>query len=243
MKRAFTLVEVLLVMVLTGVIVALLMPSLSGARHQAINLGEISKLRQHAMVFKMYTLDHQGWYPNFADPEATQYVIRCGSFVAIEEYYFEQKRWWNFALGDTYYDGVCRGDGFWDPRNPGFWWSEYFYSSTFLARPEFWNKLTRRFGRSQWRGVRDADVLSPARKAIVVHHDSWSRNTSSIYLFPFPPGRKIFFGLVDGAAGLYDKEDLGPWYWTGEGLNAAPGSGGGMPGVHTIDGARGFDLK
>lgn len=245
MRRGFTIIETVIVTALAGLLVALLLPSLGSVKHQAVNMGEISKLRQHAMVFRSYATDYRGWYPYFADPKATQHVVRCGGYVAIFDHYFDQKRWWNFALGDGYYDGACLGERFWDPREGGTtYWSAYRYSASFLARPEFWNEKTRT-GPSQWRAVRDADVLLPSRKAVVVHSGAWVRTNYSLDSYPFPPLTKIFFGLVDGGAGLYERSELGPWYPRGEGdwPGSSPSGNWGKPGIHTMDGARGFDLK
>ncbi len=243
MRRGFTLIEVVLTMVLMGLIVALMLPSLSGVRHTVLNAGEINKLRQHAMIFATYRSDHEGWYPFFFDPEATQHVVRCGPFVVIDDYFFGQRVWWNLALGDAYYDGVCRGSMFSDPREPRTWGSTYNYSASFLARPEFWNEYTRT-GPEQWRRVNDADVLYPSRKAILVHSAFWWRTVNNVNLFPHPyvPGREIMFALVDGTAGLYKREQLGRWYAYGEG--EWPGSSPGLstPGIHTYDGARGMDV-
>ncbi len=243
MRRGFTLVELVLTMALVGIVVSLLLPSLSGVRHNVLNAGEISKLRQHAMVFAAYRNDHEGWYPFFFDPEATRHVVRCGSFAAIAEYFFDQRVWWNFALGDAYYDGVCRGSMFWDPRDPRIWWSAYEYSAAFMARPEFWNETTRT-GPGQWRRVNDADVLYPSRKALLVHHAFWWRTEANVNLFPHPyvPGRQIMFALIDGTAGMYRREQLGRWYARGEGDWSGSTPGMAIPGVHTYDGARGMDV-
>jgi len=141
LKHGFTLIELLISVLLVGLLIALTMPMLRGARESSRDLGEIAKIRQHVAVISAYTTDYDGFYPYYVDPEASQHVIRCGEYALITDDYFQSTWYWNLALGDCCYQGACTGPMFYDERDNrwgGPWGSSYHYSSTFLARPEFY---------------------------------------------------------------------------------------------------------
>jgi prepilin-type N-terminal cleavage/methylation domain-containing protein/prepilin-type processing-associated H-X9-DG protein len=64
--RAFTLVELLVVVAIVVVLVALLLPVLGRAREQARRVACASNLRQLATAFAMYYEDHRQAYPGAA---------------------------------------------------------------------------------------------------------------------------------------------------------------------------------
>jgi prepilin-type N-terminal cleavage/methylation domain-containing protein len=62
-SRAFTLVELLVVVAIIAVLIALLLPSLGRAREMAKRAVCASNLRQNAMACLMYAEDNKGWFP------------------------------------------------------------------------------------------------------------------------------------------------------------------------------------
>ena len=62
-SKAFTLVELLVVIGIIAVLIALLLPALSAARESAQSLKCLSNLRQCYMGFQLYSNDYGGWYP------------------------------------------------------------------------------------------------------------------------------------------------------------------------------------
>jgi prepilin-type N-terminal cleavage/methylation domain-containing protein/prepilin-type processing-associated H-X9-DG protein len=61
--RAFTLVELLVVVGIIAVLIAILMPALRRARNQAQKVDCMSRMRQIMMATHMYTQAHKGWLP------------------------------------------------------------------------------------------------------------------------------------------------------------------------------------
>ena len=62
-RRAFTLVELLVVVGIIAVLVSLLLPALNGARESANALKCLSNLRQCGTAMSMYLNDNKGWFP------------------------------------------------------------------------------------------------------------------------------------------------------------------------------------
>src|SRR5256885_2849963 len=62
-KRAFTLVELLVVIGIIAVLIAVLLPALARAREQAKQVVCMSNLKQVGLAFIMYASENKGWLP------------------------------------------------------------------------------------------------------------------------------------------------------------------------------------
>ncbi|MFW6059713.1 MAG: type II secretion system protein, partial [Phycisphaeraceae bacterium] len=63
-RCGFTLVELLVVISITALLIALLLPALSAARRQARTVACLSNLHQHSVAFELYAGDFDGYLPN-----------------------------------------------------------------------------------------------------------------------------------------------------------------------------------
>ncbi|MGQ9461715.1 MAG: type II secretion system protein [Candidatus Fervidibacter sp.] len=68
MRKAFTLVELLVVVAIVALLVGILMPVLFKARENARKSVCQSNLRQIGNAFQLYISDHEGFYPCNGDP-------------------------------------------------------------------------------------------------------------------------------------------------------------------------------
>lgn len=80
----FTLIELLVVLAVVGILVALLLPALSGAKARAKTTACLNNVRQLAMALQMYAGDHDDQFPPRGDEAGAVWVDR------LEPYYTDR---------------------------------------------------------------------------------------------------------------------------------------------------------
>lgn len=75
-KRAFTLIELMVVIILIGLFAALILPALAKARQVAHRAQCINNLRQHGIAWYLYIDEHGDCFPKAGDPNAGGAWIR-----------------------------------------------------------------------------------------------------------------------------------------------------------------------
>jgi prepilin-type N-terminal cleavage/methylation domain-containing protein len=75
-RRAFTLIEMLVVMAIIAILAAMLLPALAAAKEKARAISCRNNLRQWAVALHLYATDHQDYIPPFGSltPAATETV-------------------------------------------------------------------------------------------------------------------------------------------------------------------------
>lgn len=172
-RPGFTLIETILVVLLTALVMGLLLPTLGNARASARDTVSVANMRSHAQVLAAYAADWDDYFPAFADPKATLSVVRgCDEVLVFR--YFETVWAWRYALCEGYYNGALGHASFFHPaadpnrhpddtKNLGI---SYLLSSAFLAAPAYWEPETRT-GPSQWGHSRLSSASFPAQKALM----------------------------------------------------------------------------
>ncbi len=249
MGAGYSLVEVLVVLVVLGAIVALLLPVLHRARASGADAVAMSRLRSHAQVFQVYAQDFDDQWPCFVDPRRLNGALMCGS-VDETFYYFDTSDAWPYVLRcESYYAkneievfespyAVASGDA--APRRLSSATFAYRASCAMLASPTYWDPTTRT-GRDQWRSTRVGEVTFPSSKILLTHET--------------PPGSVgpaggVLVALADGAARSLPAGSIPDGYPTGdsyEGMDAdgpSPSGHGwdGVAGQHTLRGVAGRDV-
>lgn len=233
----FTLIETLLVMVIASVLAALIIPQLSRVRSFADQAVSLSNIRTHVTILSQYASDYRDTTPCFIDPAATYGVIRVGDFVTTANY-FDMTVYWNLPMSELYYQSSPRSPVFARPRHRVEYATDYSYSSSFLAHPDFW-VAELRTGPDQWGPVKLTDVSYPDRKGAFFSRVDWAESTFE-YTHQVSG---IPLGMTDGSARAIQPSKLLPPYWYGEGNWQGSRYSYGIPVLHTPGGVRGRDIQ
>lgn len=237
---AFTLVELILVVVLTTLLTALLLPSLRSTRAQAQGVVSQSNIRSHAMMMLSYAGDWKDLYPYMTD-RSRAITILSAAGREWELRYFDPVNFWPIGLLDAYYDGQTGSPAFHLPSSPrvGHPISSYWYSSTMIAAPSYWDRFTRLEGTSQWTPISVSDVRFPSHKGLLI--EGYERFNEAV------TGGSHNVVMCDNNVWLPKQDRLVRGYPGGNGgRDTFPGGSGGLtigaPVLHTPDGVYGTDV-
>lgn len=236
--RAFTMIELVVVVLVVAILLAVLVPALSGSRLQSRIALVAGRLQQHTAVFQTYAIDWRDCSPYFMDPLAVKTTVTCrAQGISESGEYFDGCTLWPTAMADGYYSGNCVSKVFTDcvSTEPDFLW----YQRVFIASPQYWNELTRLYGNTQWVATKVGDVVYPSNKAWVVssfHSNHVVQPSESVN----HAGQWIVMGFVDGHSERVAAERLGLEYPTADGTLWPRQS---RTRLYTIDGVRGRDTR
>jgi prepilin-type N-terminal cleavage/methylation domain-containing protein/prepilin-type processing-associated H-X9-DG protein len=102
--RAFSVIELLVVIGIIGILLALLLPTLSSARRQSRALACKAQLQNIGAAFQMYLNENDGWYPPapYSPTFNPQKLTLVSDFLGryLED---ENKRIWRCPGDETYF--------------------------------------------------------------------------------------------------------------------------------------------
>lgn len=226
----------MLVCVIIGLLIALSLPSLRGARGLGDRTVTLANLKSSAALFTLYAKDWKDSFPAFLDPKADRYILRdsCSGGVPRFSGYFAASVFWPDAMC-AYFDGPgwpksLYPGGVVGERPPRWEGGVFVMSCTVLADPLFWDQATRT-GRAQFRAVYHHEVVHPSAKVLLTSLNAFrSRDGVQIETgLAFNDRAPIPFASVDGHAAERGKGEFIPGVATGE------GDYDGSPTAHTFD--------
>lgn len=212
---AFTVVELLIVIAVVGLLLALALPAIGGARRSAYATKSLANLRTIGETFEMY---QQTWdsFPfaaaGWANPPFTEVNISYGFFI------WQIRVAWPVLMHDTApwpeNAGAWVSPGADDPNRFSQTWTSpihtydtrlvsYEYSYSFIADPALWDG---RVEASDWlvRAQHAAGVRFPSQKVL-----AFDRERAYLGEGPHPDAPRPVL-MADGSASLRRDQDARP---------------------------------
>ena len=244
MTRAFTLVELLVVLFVVAILLAITIPSLACVGIAAGNTRDSSMLRSHGQAFATYSAANRDSMPHFARIGFESTLVASGDFKARISY-FDMHQTWHIFLADAYY-GIPASDRSFFPNgyplaSDSAWpiHTGFAFGCAFVAESTYWNPITRS-GTNQWRGTSLASIAFPSNKALLSR--TWmreaARSSRSMH-------ETRMSAATDGSCRLLDSLDLHNGYPGGDGYflrdSGAVHFVDTPSMLHTINGVHGLD--
>lgn len=240
-RRGTTLIEILVVVLLVSVVLGLSVGLLASIRDRGRDATSWANLRSHALAVTAYTSDFGSLFP---------YVTKVGFASTTFEpelppvSYFDAHRTWHRALAGDYYNMSPRDRAFSSPHrraSENRWlYSDYFYPCVYIAHSSYWNPYSR-LGVVQYQPTRVDQVSYPAQKILIIDSGWFNMGQST------SRATNLRVANVDGAATEIRPDALNNGYQRGEGIQflryGAMHFADAPPGLHTMDGIRGRDVR
>jgi prepilin-type N-terminal cleavage/methylation domain-containing protein/prepilin-type processing-associated H-X9-DG protein len=177
-RRAFTLVELLVVIGIIALLVAILLPALNNARKQALSIKCMSNLKQLGTAWRLYGLDYRGAAvpirvggPNFSDSNlAYEYEFNGMLYSAPKEVAntsVTEAIWWENFLSKYLATSMRGGAGDTDQ------------ATSARARTQVW-------WCPAWEGVYESRSAIAAMSDLQHHYSGYSLNYQPTYTSTYP---------------------------------------------------------
>jgi len=244
-RKAFTVIEVLVVISILAVLIAILLPAIGRVREKSRASASLSNLRQHTAIFSMYASDWKDTLPYFSNPRGPTTQLKCKSQdVSVESAYFSPSLFWPIGMADGYYNGRCYDRSFIPPTTRPSQIGQYLMPCVFMADPSFWTPETREWPPHQLRAIRLAEVVFPNSKCALLEKVFGIIPQQVVYTVMDERHR---MAVVDGHATELNLNGVVPgykdWYSLDRYYNMHVGGQYTYPGLHTLGGVRGRDLR
>ena len=231
-RRAFTLVELLVVIGIIALLIAILLPALQKARRQAGLVACLSNQRQLVLAVIMYAGDNKGYFPGGQDqsvqPDGTQHYAWYNS-TYYNTYSVNKDPQYPMFLS-KYVTGskdIARCPAVSEIKDAsGNWWevtTTYWYPLSLVRSPEKIRTVSQDFFNQEPQKL--SNVRHPTQKVVIIDFKTY-HEPIPIEIYLLSPGvdatgkkgrRIVAMGFADGhAAALQTSEMTRPDVnWTG----------------------------
>jgi prepilin-type processing-associated H-X9-DG protein/prepilin-type N-terminal cleavage/methylation domain-containing protein len=214
--RAFTLVELLVVIGIIALLISILLPSLNKARRASQAVACASNLRQIGMAFQLYANDHQQWYP---------------MNIGVNNYFWPPSNdsttlWYAYIAPYLGWSGDTSANGFiypkvldcpsydrtvnvtWVSTSANWVYISYGYNDVYFGNFSFSNPTT------QSRNFKRGQIQRPADKFLVMDSlymiTRWYTNVSEVYPLDPRHDKRCNVLFADGhVTTMFPKEMIG----------------------------------
>lgn len=247
-RKAFTLIELIIVIGAVGVLLALSLPALRGARVRALESAISAHQRDVGVVLTTYFNDHKGAFPYYGVPGTDiaplKYHHQGSSMLGRWVYGDERGAYWQHTIDWAYFmlgRGYQVGGAFirpeLDEQRPSFdngiaAWDHLTHAA--FAQPEYFRQGAEQTPRLH-AGQRVQTVAHPSKKVVLRR---WNHARSD--LLPNQTdaqlaGVPLFLWFADGHSAMFSLDDM-------RAAAPIPAVPEGDPGMTTIDGVLGRDI-
>lgn len=245
--RAFTLVELLLVLATIGLLVALFMGHLGEVRRTALRVRTLASLGSCAQIFHAYSNDWRDSWPAFAVPGPNPTTIPlAGDDTIVVQFYFLSSIMWQYALADGYFGGNYFDPTMFPAETVAYFGgggNPFMYPCTYLTDPGYWRSETRA-GASQWRATFRYEVVFPSNKSLLVSGFGFDYPAAAGIPSQDSLRHMVPTACADASARAYKLSDFTRGYSIGEGVERGfLHSTDDYIGLHTVGGLRGLDFR
>lgn len=228
MRRAVSLLELIITIGLISLLLAITLPVLGGVRLAARETECLAQVRQTGLLISSYAADQRGLLPQVGEPRLTRSFSNAGYWMN----YFDQKTFWPIVLRgytaapDDPRELTCPYDDLPIVERAGNGHGSqfpdgavlpvaYWYSTALFTRAALWRESNPIVDDSQLRPVNISEIAHPSAKAAFYELAGLHRRVEPP-LAPFGadfddkirPYYRVPVTLVDGSATLKNRTEL-----------------------------------